>query len=430
MREEHSISVWSLSLGCPKNRVDTEKLLGSVRGLKSVDRLCDADLVVINTCAFIESAVRESVRRILECVEEVKSCKKRPYLCVAGCLVGRYGRETLQGDLPEVDLWLETKDIAHWGEMLCHALRIREQSSRILSTPPSYAWLKIGEGCRHHCSFCTIPSIRGDLHSRKKEDIVAEARMLLDKNVREIILVAQDVTAWGTERGENLCSLLESLLPLEGLRWLRLLYLYPAGLQEDVLSFLAHCPKPFLPYLDIPLQHSHPDILKSMGRPFAKNPRMLLERVRHHLPDAVLRTTFIVGYPGESEAHFRDLCRFVEENEFLHMGVFAYEREEGTVAHDLSGQVSKRIAQERRRELMEIQHEISAHLLENYVGTEEEILIDSPNPEWPGLFNGRTWFQAPEIDGQTYVSGEGCFPNAFVKAEIVESSAYDLTALA
>lgn len=313
-----------------------------------------------------------------------------------------------------MDLWLPTAQLEDWPRLLADALASPKPAGRLpgrlLSTGPAYAWLKIGEGCRHTCAFCTIPSIRGALKSVKAETLSAEARDLLAQGVRELVLVAQDVTAWGTDFGSGqgrergLVYLLAELAGLEGLAWLRLLYLYPSGVSPELLRLIKTCGPPLLPYLDIPLQHAHPDVLSRMGRPFAKDPRRVLDTVRGILPDAALRTTFIVGYPGESEAHFESLCRFVEESRFQHLGVFAYQAEDGTPAAALPDQVPEEVKQRRRETLMGIQAGISEAFLAAQVGRRLPVLVDAPHPDWPGLHQGRVWFQAPEVDGITYVS--------------------------
>ena len=433
------LKVWTLSLGCPKNRVDSERLLGSLGApVTHVEHMGRADLVFINTCGFIDPAVRESLRAVLDAGQRLGSCKKKPLLVVGGCMVGRYGAEGLAEDLPEVDLWLPTAALPLWPSMVADALGLPRPpesvpgGGRLLSTGPSYAWLKVGEGCRHNCAFCTIPSIRGGLKSLTAEHIVDEARALLGQGVRELALVAQDLTSWGADLGykNGLPSLLEKLVGLEGLAWLRLLYLYPSGVTPELLRFIRDCGAPLLPYLDIPLQHAHPDVLSRMGRPFAGDPRRVLDAVRAVLPDAALRTTFIVGYPGETEEHFESLCRFVEESRFQHVGVFAYQAEDGTEAATLPDQVPDEVKQWRRDSLMEIQADISNQLLAAYVDSRMQVLVDAPHPDWPGLHSGRVWFQAPEVDGITYVSGPGVAPGALVECDIVENSDYDLTALA
>lgn len=435
------LPVWTQSLGCPKNRVDTEHVLGSLGiPVKSVEHMGRARLVLINTCGFIAPAVSESIRAILDAAERISACKRKPLLAVAGCMVGRYGVEELARELPEVDLWLPTAELPRWPAMLARALALQDAPAvtdgswpgRLLSTGPAHAWLKVGEGCRHACAFCTIPSIRGGLRSTPAAALKEEARALLAQGVREIVLVAQDSSAWGSDftPSQDLRSLLETLLPLDGLAWLRLLYLYPTGITPDFLRFLREAGRPLLPYLDIPLQHAHPDVLSRMGRPFARNPRHVLETVREHLPEAALRTTFIVGYPGETEEHFEELCRFVEDARFQQLGVFAYQPEDGTPAAAMPDQVPEEVKERRRNTLMEIQAEISESLLAEQEGRRMEVLVDAPHAEWPGLHTGRVWFQAPEVDGLTYVSGPGVQPGALVEADIVEHATYDLTALA
>lgn len=430
-----TLPVWSLSLGCPKNRVDTEHLLGSL-GLpvRSVAHPGHARLVFINTCGFIEPAVRESVRNILEMIERLSALKRRPLLAVGGCMVGRYGAAELAAELPEVDLWLPTDRLDQWPAMLTQALALHEAPvpGRLLSTGPSYAWLKIGEGCRHACAFCTIPSIRGPLASAPLAALREEARLLLAQGVREINLVAQDLTSWGTDLTPRarLQDLLAALLPLDGLAWLRLLYLYPSGVTSDLLQFIQTAGPNLLHYFDIPLQHAHPDVLSRMGRPFAGDPRRVIDKVRDALPDAVLRTTFIVGYPGETEEHFEALCRFVEETRFHHVGVFAYQAEDGTPAAAMPDQVPDDVKERRRATLMELQRDISEEHLAAAVGSRLPVLVERPHDEWPGLHVGRVWFQMPEVDGITYVSGPGVTPGALVDCDIEDNTAYDLTALA
>ncbi|MDE5879615.1 MAG: MiaB/RimO family radical SAM methylthiotransferase, partial [Desulfovibrio sp.] len=352
--------------------------------------------------------------------------RRRPLLAVAGCMVGRYGAAELARELPEVDLWLPTEELARWPALVDAALGLAAAESsapgrraahpatapapcpggRLLSTGPSYAWLKVGEGCRHRCAFCTIPSIRGPLRSTPAQALLAEARGLLAQGVRELDLVAQDVSSWGHDlAGAGASSRLEDLITalagLEGLAWLRLLYLYPTGVTEGLLARMAELGPPVLPYFDIPFQHAAPGLLRAMGRPFAGDPRRVVERVRAHFPEAALRTTFIVGYPGETEAQFAELCRFVEETRFTHVGVFAYQAEEGTPAAALPEQVPVPVREERRARLMELQAAISADILAATVGSRLPVLVDAPTDEWPGLHKGRVWFQAPEVDGVT-----------------------------
>jgi tRNA-2-methylthio-N6-dimethylallyladenosine synthase/ribosomal protein S12 methylthiotransferase len=456
------LKIYPVSLGCPKNRVDTERFLGSL-GLKArmVKRVGSAGLVFVNTCGFIDSAVRESIRTILELGAEIRKLPagKRPLLAVAGCMVGRYGEKQLAEDLPEVDLWLPVETLASWPFIVRAFLEKNPQSrpgsaaaesasgnsahppaqlgaNRLLSTGPAYAWLKISEGCAQSCSFCVIPQIRGPLRSELPEQITREAVKILDQGVSELVLIAQDLTAWGSDlpkgsgREHNLMRLLERLFPLAGLRRLRLMYLYPAGLTGELLKFLSEAPSVFVPYFDVPLQHADAGILRAMGRPFANDPFKALERIRKYFPQAALRTSLITGFPGESESAFAVLRRFVTEARFQNLGVFAFEPEEGSKAALMPGQLPERVRVERRDLLMQIQAGISEALLREYQGRELEILVDRPSAEWPGLFVGRAWFQAPEVDGVTYVSGENVQPGSLVKAIINETYTYDLNGLA
>lgn len=440
------ISIYSISLGCPKNRVDTEKTLGGLAqrcaGAHMVEEPEEADLVFINTCGFIAPASEESVRTLLETIERLSAMPERvrPLLVAAGCLVGRFGAGKIAPDLPEVDVFLESRDLPAWSEILYEAIARRQNlgpaapesgHARMLSTGPSYAWLKISEGCRHNCSFCTIPSIRGPLSSIPAAIIREEARELITKGIKELILVAQDVTAWGSDTGEKagLRALLPHLLPLGGLERLRIMYLYPSGLSPDLLQFLKDAGPPFVPYFDVPLQHAAEGVLSRMGRPFAHNPYKVVDRIRSYFPAAALRTSIITGFPGETEKDFEELCGFIAATRFLHLGVFAYQAEEGTPAAAMSGQIPDGEKERRRDILMRIQSEISEELLSGFEGQRLSILVDSPHEEWPGLHVGRAWFQAPEIDGVTYISGPGVRPGAMVEADITEASTYDLVGL-
>lgn len=433
---EHKIRVFTISLGCPKNRVDTERMLGTFGdNMIPAQTPEESDLVLINTCGFIGPATEESVDSILEAAETIKELSPRPVLAVAGCLVSRYG--ALSEQIPEVDLWLSTHELDKWPELATKALtkEFTVQQTRAISTGPAYAYLKISEGCSHSCKFCTIPSIRGPHISRQLPGLVEETKHILSQGIPEIILVGQDTTAYGSDLndgGTNLRSLIEKLLPLDGLEWLRLMYLYPAGLTDSMLSFLADAGKPLLPYFDIPVQHAHTDVLSSMGRPFARDPRKVIDRVRKHIPHAVLRTSIIVGYPGETEEHFNTLIDFVKETRFHHLGVFAYQPEEGTPAGEME-QLPEELREERRLRLMELQSSISREILEDKIGETIDVLIEEPNEEWPGLFNGRVWFQAPEVDGITYVSAPEdsteLRPGMIVKAEIDNVTDYDLVTL-
>ncbi len=438
------VRVHTISLGCPKNRVDTERLLGVLgRSFVLAESAAASDLVLINTCGFIRPAVEESVETVLSAIREVAEVAPRPVLAVTGCLVSRYGQAELAADLPEVDLWLSTRELARWPGLVGAALgqkigqkKFAELGPRRLSTGPGFAYLKVSEGCSHKCAFCTIPSIRGRHVSRPLDELEREARLLVEQgNVPELVLVGQDVTSYGRDLGlkDGLKHLLDRLLPIQGLRWLRLMYLYPAGLNDGLLKHLASLAgpgSPLLPYFDIPLQHAHPEILSAMGRPFAKDPTLVIDRVRKHFPDAALRTSLIVGFPGETDAHFKALKTFVTRTQFAHLGVFPYHQEEGTVAAGLPNQVPQAVKTRRKNALMKLQEGISRERLSGLVGSRLEVLVEEPSPEWPGLHVGRVWFQAPEVDGVTYVSGPKVRPGRMVCADIEQAQSYDLVALA
>ena len=431
-RVSGSLPVWSLSLGCPKNRVDTEHLLGSLgMPVHSVEHMGRARLVFINTCGFIEPAVRESIRSILDAVERLGRCKRRPLLAVAGCMVGRYGVKDLAADLPEVDLWLPTDELENWPAMVREALGLPAAPAapgRLLSTGPSYAWLKVGEGCRHKCAFCTIPSIRGPLRSVPAADLREEARGLLAGGVRELVLVAQDLTSWGSDfdTPQRLPHLLDELLPLDRLTWLRLLYLYPSGVTPELLRYMREAGPQLLPYFDIPLQHAHPEVLTRMGRPFANDPRRVVDRVREALPEAALRTTFIVGYPGETEEQYAELCDFVKTVKFDRLGCFAYSAEENTVAAKMDNQIDEEVKQRRADHIMELQAEISAEKEAEKVGKTYECICDGVDDE-TGMYLLRSAADCPEIDGSIMTPADTPLETgAFYNVTITDADTYDL----
>ncbi len=442
MGEREGIRIHVTSLGCPKNLVDTERMVGALGPVLPVDDPARADLILVNTCGFIRPAIEESVAVILELARDKDpgSGQGRGVLAVTGCLVSRFGADLasdLVKSLPEVDLWLSTFDLDQWPGRVAKALgRTLEGRGRRLSTGPGWAYLKISEGCSHSCAFCTIPSIRGPHVSRLSAELVAEARDLLDQGARELVVVGQDVTAWGEDTGQDIRQLVSGLAGLaekdDRLARLRLMYLYPAGLTESFLDFLKQVGPPLVPYFDVPLQHAHSEVLSRMGRPFARDPRRVVDRIRARFPDAALRTTLITGFPGETDEHFRALYDFVADVGFTHLGVFAYEQEEGTPAAAMPDQVDEAVRRERRDAVMELQAGISEAYLEGLVGQRLEVLVDAEHPDWPGLMTGRAWFQAPEVDGVTYVSAppeHPLQPGDMVTAEIVESSTYDLTGL-
>jgi tRNA-2-methylthio-N6-dimethylallyladenosine synthase/ribosomal protein S12 methylthiotransferase len=444
-KQETRIKTYTLSLGCAKNRVDTESMLAGLGELyQPVDHPQEAEVLLVNTCAFIQPAVEESVEQILSLAQDTQDLDPRPLLVVTGCLPARYGKE-LEKELPEVDLWLGFAEQGSWLQRLCGLLpkqaldEVQDQAGasscqpgRVLSTPPGYAYLKLSEGCHRKCSFCLIPSLRGSLVSRPQADLLQEAELILAQGVSELCLVAQDLTAYGRDLGQSqgLQDLLGSLTAFSNLHWLRLLYLYPTGLSRDFLFLLRSLSPPFLPYFDLPLQHVQPHLLRKMGRPFTRDPREVLEMIKEVFPEASLRTSLIVGFPGETEADFLQLKDFVQEACFDHLGVFAFYPENGVQAAELSGQVSEQEKQARKQELLRLQRQISRSKLSAQVGQELQVMVDAPHQEWPTLYQGRAWFQAPEADGITYVSGYGLQPGQLVQAQIVESKDYDLVALA
>ncbi len=447
--------VYVVSLGCPKNQVDTERLLGALGPRTSlVERVEEAELALVATCAFIQPAVEESIEAVLDVARDIAESNPAAVLAVAGCLGQRYGVGELAQELPEVDYWLDPADRGMWPREAMAALAARRRAGesvphetplgvlgapRRVVSPAGSAFLKVSEGCDHACAFCAIPNIKGRHRSFAPEALVEEAAGLLipgGGHARELTLVGQDLTAYGRVHGvgksAGLIALLEKLLPLPGLDWLRCMYLYPAGLDDELLAFFkanADPRGPLLPYLDIPLQHAHPEVLRRMGRPFAGDPWRVVERVRAAIPDAVIRTTFIVGYPGETESQFQALKSFVEEAALHHVGVFPYWPEEGTRAATLSDQVSEAVKGARAAEIMEAQQAVSQARLEPLEGEMLDVLVEAALPDWPGLHQGRVWLQAPGVDGVTYVSGEGVAPGALVSAEVHEAKVYDLVAL-
>ncbi|GAB6888135.1 30S ribosomal protein S12 methylthiotransferase RimO [Desulfothermus okinawensis JCM 13304] len=426
--------LYTISLGCPKNLVDTETMLGSLNHLcVPISSAKDADIILINTCAFIEDATQESIDTIIEIIEEIKNRDNKPVFIVTGCLVNRYYKDLLK-ELPEVDLFLPIGDQHKLKEIVARYFSkkpLTTNMKRIISTPPSYGYLKIAEGCNNRCSFCIIPKIRGPLRSFPQQELIDQAKYILSTGRKEIVVVAQDVTSYGKDlQGKNsLYTLLEGLSKLEDLVWLRLLYLYPKGITEDFLKFLKEITPPFIPYFDIPLQHSHPEILKKMGRPFQVGVEEIVQLIRKYFENAVVRTSFIVGFPGEENEHFHHLVRFVEKMKFHHVGIFSYSAEEGTVAAKYSHHVPEDVKEERKQIIMEIQKTISRNHLKSYKGKRLKILIDKKSSQWPTLYEGRPWFFAPEIDGTFYVSGEKIGPGDMVDVAVQDTYDYDLSGI-
>jgi ribosomal protein S12 methylthiotransferase len=432
-----------LSLGCPKNLVDGEVMLGRLRGAgyRLVADTSQADVVVVNTCAFIDRAKQESIDAILEMARE-KETGRAKRLVVTGCLTQRYDAE-LRKEIPEIDATLGTGQVeeivrAVGGE----ATSLTEAAPglptwvydhtapRVLSTPPWLAYVKISEGCDYTCSFCIIPSLRGRHRSRGVEDIVAEARALADRGVREIVLVAQDSTRYGLDHGvrDGLAYLLRRLGRVDGLRWIRVMYAYPSTLTDPILDVMASEEK-VVKYVDIPLQHASETVLRRMKRPTGRGNLLgMVQRIRDRVSDVAVRTSFIVGFPGETEEDFVELQEFVKAAQFDNVGVFTFSDEEGTSSFDLPGRVPARVKESRRRKLMGLQKRISARKNRARVGQRLEVLVEGTHPDSDLLLRGRLASQAPEIDGQVILNDGRADPGSFVTCEVTESHPYDLVA--
>jgi ribosomal protein S12 methylthiotransferase len=484
------LKIGFLSLGCPKNLVDGEVMLGIARdaGHEITPDSNEADVLVVNTCAFIDNAKEESINAILE-MAALKNQGSGKRLVVTGCLAERY-RDELRKEIPEIDALLGTGEVPKIleaiGDSRFAGSRVRgfENTSesdsagestaaralpfytkapskpdanrepanrepatarsapdyiydadtpRLLTTPKHFAYVKIAEGCDYTCAFCIIPTLRGSYRSRTIESIVREAHGLAARGVRELLLISQDTSFYGIDRGERggLGRLLRELNKVEGLGWIRLLYLYPTTITDDVLDAMAECEK-VCRYVDLPLQHASAALLKRMRRPGNRATYdKLLSRIRGRVPGVTLRTTFIVGFPGETEADFAELESFVQETQFDHVGVFTYSHEEGTRAFALTDDVPARVKKKRRDALMSRQRRIVASAQARRTGAEIDVMIDGPSPEHELVLQGRTEGQAPDIDAVVYLTD--CDPAAYrpgelIRAHIVEARDYDLIA--
>ncbi len=435
--------VGMVSLGCPKNLVDSEVMLGLLaqRGYEVTSRAEEAEVLIVNTCSFIEPAKRESIDAILEMAEYKKSGAAKK-LVVAGCLVERY-RQDILNEIPEVDFVIGTNELERVLEA-CKADGHRrsaeepadpylyhEFTPRILSTPGYSAYIKIAEGCDHPCSFCVIPQMRGRFRSRRFESVLREAENLAGQGVREITLIGQDTTSYGEDLGlrDGLPTLLRELGKIPELVWVRFLYCYPNRLTDSLIEAVAETPK-VTKYFDIPLQHASRTVLKDMRRGSSGEHFLCLaEKIRAAIPGVALRTTMIVGFPGETEEDFKALVDFVAAAEFDHLGVFLYSNEETSRAFHLPHQVPQRVAQRRRRRLLELQRKISRRKLRQKIGKSFPLLVEGRSEETELVFRGRLESQAPEIDGQTLISdfeGAEPQPGEFRWATITAAADYDL----
>ena len=430
-----------VSLGCPKNLVDAEVMLGHLPAerFSIITDESAADIIVVNTCAFIRDAQEESVETILE-VADYKKNGRCKLLIVSGCMPQRY-QEELEKELPEVDFFMGTADAPRIVELLDRHLEGGPQhqiglpdylydhtTPRVTSSPYYSAYVKIAEGCANHCSYCVIPSIRGTLRSRTIASVVAETKRLVDNGVKEINLIAQDVTAFGAERdsGPELPALLRELVKIDGLAWLRLLYAYPDGITDELLDLIAAEEK-ICNYLDLPIQHIDDQILAAMNRRVDESDiRSLLERIRSRIPDMTLRTSLIVGFPGETDAQFRKLLAFVEEGHFERLGAFRYSREDGTPAAQLGKQVPERTKLARVKRLMKAQSRVSFKKNLALKGCIEPTLVEGYSEETELLLRGRSVRQAPDVDGQVYITAGQANVGDIVNLKITDSSEYDL----
>jgi ribosomal protein S12 methylthiotransferase len=432
-----------VSLGCPKNLVDSEVMLGMLarQGYELTAQAEQAEIIIVNTCAFIEPAKRESIETILEMAAYKKSGAARK-LVVAGCLVERYRQEILK-EIPEVDFVIGTNELERVLEACGnnHQARSLEDSAeqylyheftpRILTTPPYSAYLKIAEGCDHPCSFCVIPQMRGRFRSRRFASVVREAENLARQGVAELTIVGQDTTSYGEDLGlrDGLASLLRELGKIPELVWVRFLYCYPNRLTDALIAAVAETAK-VVKYIDLPLQHASAQVLKLMRRGSSGEHFLrLLERIRAAIPGITLRTSMIVGFPGETEADFELLLSFVEVAQFDHLGVFLYSNEETSSSYALPGQVAAAVARQRQRRLMALQRRISRRKLRQRVGESFPVLVEGRSEETEWLFRGRLESQAPGIDGQVLINDfEGAEPRAgeFRWATITAAGDYDL----
>ncbi len=433
-----------ISLGCAKNLVDTEVILGLLneRGLTITPNPADADILIVNTCAFIASAKEESITTILNFAEYKVNgrCKS---LIVAGCLGQRYRQELLD-EMPEIDAiigtgaWnriIEAVDETLSGNRVIligdKEIIYDAKTPRLRTTPDYTAYVKIAEGCDHRCAFCAIPLIRGRQISRPIEDIKAEVERLANDGVKEINLIAQDTTNYGRDLyGEvKICDLLRELVKVEKIHWIRILYAYPQSFTDELIDLIAAEPK-ICNYVDLPLQHADDNVLKRMHRPDTRaSIETLLRKLREKIPGVSIRSTFIVGYPGETDEEFNTLKNFVQEQRLDKVGVFVYSPEEDTPAYEMDGQILEDVAQERYHELMSIQSLISQEVNENLKGKELEVLIEGRDAEVAEVVEGRSYREAPEVDGQIYIENDRrSKAGDIVKVKVLDGFVYDLAA--
>ena len=427
-----------ITLGCAKNLVDSEVMLGFIQKNKyklTID-LHKADIIIINTCGFIQPARDESRNAIAEALT-IKNKKKDVKVIVAGCYVERSLPE-LRGDFPEVDAWtgvkdfdkiisiIEEKPYSHSSECFLYD----HTSPRLRSTPSCWSYLKISEGCSHRCGFCAIPLIKGPYRSRPVDSIIQEAEYLSESGVKEINIISQDTTYFGRDLGlkDGLVYLLKKLLAVKKIGWIRILYGYPEEVSDSLLEIMQE--NKICSYLDIPFQHSHPKIVKLMKRNMnGRESLALIDEIRKKIPDISLRTSLVVGFPEEGKEEFSDLKKFVKEACFDHLGIFTYSQESGTHCFSMGDPVDENTKTERRNEVMELQSKISLQINQKYIDQTIETLIEGRLASDPTLIQGRTPYQAPEVDGVVYIDAAQVPPNiinSFQKVEIIDRDVYDL----
>jgi ribosomal protein S12 methylthiotransferase len=429
-----------ISLGCAKNRVDSEILLGKLRerGFEIAGDVQGADTVIVNTCAFVDDAKRESIDAILEIAGRKGSGGGVSRLLVAGCMVNRYGGEALRREIPEIDGFVGLDDLAEVADVVqigggtplpAPAHLVFDHTAPRLLTTRGYAYLKVAEGCDNPCTFCAIPKWRGSFRSRTIDSLVEEARRLEVEGAVELCLIAQDTTRYGEDLGygrHGLLRLVEALLERTGFPWIRFLYAYPTTLDEDLLRLMGREER-FLSYLDIPLQHSHPDVLRAMRRGGdARRYLARIEKARDLVPDLFLRTTFIVGFPGETDEHFDHLLDFVGRVRFDHLGAFAYSREEGTPAAQLGGAVPRPVARRRHARLLARQKPIALERRRALVGRTLRVLVEGVCAESEHLLEGRHQGMAPEVDGRLLINDGFAPPGTLADVEITDAFPSDL----
>lgn len=436
------MKVGFVSLGCPKNLVDTEVMMGQLaaRGHELTPQPADADVIVVNTCSFIDPAKQESVDTILEMAEYKKSGRARK-LVVAGCLVERY-RDEIRKNMPEVDDVIGTNELERIvalcegtgdGPQPLEPYLYHDLTPRILATPRHFAYIKIAEGCDHPCTFCVIPQYRGKFRSRRFESVIAEATRLFAQGVQEVNLIGQDTTCYGEDLGlkDGLALLLARLaeIPAAGPKWVRFLYCYPNKVTQKLLDTIAAHER-LVKYIDMPLQHASALVLKRMKRGASGDIFLkLLERVRASIPGVAIRTSMIVGFPGETEADFESLCQFVQAARFDRLGVFSYSDEDSSASYHLDGKVDARTIYNRKRRLMAIQRKISRSRNRELIGREFPVLVEGPSDETDLLWQARMPGQVPEIDGVCYINDFGDRPprpGEFRRLRVTEAHDYDL----